>query len=205
MQYIIGIGSNIGDRKLHIKRAIELLIEKLCKVNCVSKTKSQNFDIECLEVIKLTKQYIKSSRIVPLATIIYDGKIIISRIYETQALLPESSPADWDIEFLNVAITFDAILPPKDMLLILKTVEKEIGRKSSAKWAPRVIDLDMIFAGQEVINESHEVSNFLIIPHKEFMNRAFFIVPVADIAPDYVHPLFGITISNILTKQLQSS
>ncbi|WP_339040431.1 2-amino-4-hydroxy-6-hydroxymethyldihydropteridine diphosphokinase [Candidatus Lariskella endosymbiont of Hedychridium roseum] len=171
----------------------------------MSQTKSQNFDIERLEVVKLTEQYIKSSRIVPLATIIYDGKIIISRIYETQALLPELSPADWDVEFLNVAITFDSILSPKDMLLIFKTVEREMGRKSSAKWAPRVIDLDIIFAGQEVINESHEISNFLIIPHKEFMNRTFFIVPVADIAPDYVHPLFGITISNILIKQLQSS
>ncbi len=117
----------------------------------------------------------------------------VSNIYENKALLPEGAPQEWDLPYYNIAISGNTTLAPEDLLYFVKEIEKELGRKPSAIWAPRLIDIDIIFYGQERIE-----SVDLTIPHKDAHTRPFVMIPVAQIAPEFVHPKLGQNVKAIL-------
>ncbi len=101
-----------------------------------------------------------------------------SSVYETPALLPPTAPENWNKPFLNTVIKIQFEQPPIQLLHILKNIEKTLGREKTFKWAPRVIDLDILLFGEEIINTPH-----LKIPHPELTKRNFVLTPLKEVNP----------------------
>ena len=118
----------------------------------------------------------------------------VSSIYETKALVPHGAPQSWDLNFYNAVILIE--LQPKrsplQLLCKLKAIEKSLGRSTNyIKWAPRVIDLDIILAEQALAGEQ------LTIPHPQFMRRDFVLTPLLEILCDKYAKLFSIDIKQL--------
>ena len=113
-------------------------------------------------------------------------KIKISSFYETEPIGPKQR------KFYNIAGKFKTVLEPLELLAVLKAIEKKLGRKKTFRWGPRIIDIDILFYGNQIIE-----IKFLTIPHKEIPNRAFVLVPMREIAPNFIHPKIHKKISTI--------
>jgi 2-amino-4-hydroxy-6-hydroxymethyldihydropteridine diphosphokinase len=103
-----------------------------------------------------------------------------SSIYETEP---------WGIkeqgEFLNCVIKIKTEIPPVELISEMKETEAEIGRVKKTHWGEREIDIDVLFY-DDLIYSDEEIS----IPHMEVQNRRFVLVPMCEIAPEYIHPAF---------------
>lgn len=116
------------------------------------------------------------------------GKIInTSSIYETQAW----GLADQD-DFLNQALSINTNLQPEAILIEIKKLELEIGREATVKWGPRIIDIDLLLYGNEVIERDK-----LKIPHPMVADRNFVLVPLMEICGDEIHPVLRLTIEEL--------
>lgn len=112
----------------------------------------------------------------------------MSPVYETDAWGVEEQP-----DFLNLCVAGETDLSPNSLLLFIKQLESRLGRITSERWGPRLIDIDILFYDLHVVQEPA-----LTIPHKGVVNRATVLVPLADIAPDLQHPLELKCISELL-------
>ncbi|WP_316844585.1 2-amino-4-hydroxy-6-hydroxymethyldihydropteridine diphosphokinase [Pedobacter psychrodurus] len=140
------LGGNLGDREVNLKRAIELLNEKIGEV------------------------------------------LAVSSLYETAAWGKTDQPA-----FLNQAVGLQTNLSAIEVLELALSIEQELGRVRKDKWGERLIDIDLILFGDEVIN----IPDKLQVPHPHMQNRKFVMEPLAEIAPDVIHPLLGETMLSI--------
>jgi len=140
------LGGNLGDREGNLKKAIELLGDKIGKV------------------------------------------IAVSSLYETAAWGKTDQPA-----FLNQAVGLQTNLSAIEVLDLALSIEQELGRVRIDKWGERLIDIDLILFGKEVIN----IPDKLQLPHPHMQNRKFVMEPLAEIAPDVVHPVLGETMLSI--------
>lgn len=104
---------------------------------------------------------------------------------------PSDSPA-----FLNGVAQIETALPAERLLDRLLEIEQELGRVRRAKWEPRAIDLDVILYGSEVINTAR-----LSIPHPLMHERRFVLEPFAEIAPDAIHPVLKLSVSELFKRQ----
>jgi 2-amino-4-hydroxy-6-hydroxymethyldihydropteridine diphosphokinase len=118
-----------------------------------------------------------------------------SNIMETPALMPEGAPAEWNIPYLNQVLRVDTYLSPLDLLSCIKHIETDLGRKPASRWAPREIDIDLL-AYDEVVM----VEDALTLPHPQMDSRRFVLAPLAEIAPQWVHPIYGKTAEQMLAE-----
>lgn len=110
--------------------------------------------------------------------------VTCSPCYHSPALLPENAPESWDAPFLNIAISGHTALTPHALLSALKTIELRVGRAVRPLWAPREIDIDILSYDDLILD-----TPTLQIPHKELANRTFALSPLADLAPNWIHPI----------------
>lgn len=114
--------------------------------------------------------------------------LVQSPIYETPPWGYAEQPA-----FLNMVIQAETELPPLELLKFLKALEVEVGRTPSFRYGPRQIDLDILFY-DDLVLETPELS----LPHPRLHERAFVLVPLADVAPSLCHPLLHQTVTEML-------
>jgi 2-amino-4-hydroxy-6-hydroxymethyldihydropteridine diphosphokinase len=104
-----------------------------------------------------------------------------SAIYETQSWGKIDLP-----DYLNQVIMLQTTLSAQDVLQRILKIEIEMGRKRKEKWGSRIIDIDILFYGSEMINEPN-----LTVPHPELHNRRFTLEPLAMLAADFIHPVLN--------------
>ena len=113
-----------------------------------------------------------------------------SSLYETAAWGKTAQP-----DYLNQALELETALSPEELLKKLLDIEKMMGRFRAEKYGPRNIDIDILMYNDLVINEPR-----LKIPHPQMQNRRFVLVPLQEIAPTIVHPVFLKNIQELLME-----
>ncbi len=98
-------------------------------------------------------------------------------------------------KFINMAVEIGTELDPEGLLRILKKIEEEIGRLPTSRWGPRIIDLDILLY-DDLIMETPD----LVIPHPGMSEREFVLKPLAEIAPEKVHPVLKKSIKSLLME-----
>ena len=132
----------------------------------------------------------------------------VSRFFRTPAFPAGSGP-----DYVNAAVLVDTALAPEALLARLHEIEAEFDRRRSTRWASRTLDLDLIALDQQVVPDAGAVRAWidlalaaqtkrtpdrLLLPHPRLHERAFVLVPAADVWPDWRHPLLGRTIGEML-------
>ena len=112
-----------------------------------------------------------------------------SGIYESKAYGYEDAP-----DFLNMVLAVESTLLPENLLVLAKAIEVAMGRKISARNAPRVIDIDILCTE----NEAPIDTPVLTVPHKAMHKRAFVLAPLNELCPEYIHPIIGKSVEEML-------
>lgn len=149
-EVILGLGSNVGNRREMLRFAV-------------------------LELVK----YLENMR--------------VSHIFESEALLPEGAPPEWNMPYYNMAVAGKTSLAPQELLSTVKQIEQQLGREKFGHWCPRKIDIDIL--GMEDVMIDSEV---LQVPHKELLKRNFVLIGMAEIAPNWLHPIVGKTAKELV-------
>jgi 2-amino-4-hydroxy-6-hydroxymethyldihydropteridine diphosphokinase len=117
--------------------------------------------------------------------------MVASSLYETDPVGVTEQP-----QFLNLVIGGETDLAPRPMLNFVKSIERGIGRRRTFRWGPRIVDIDILILGDDVVNRKD-----LVIPHPELANRAFVLVPLSEIAPDTQIPGLHSTPARLLENR----
>ena len=141
------LGSNIGDRRENIDKALEYISQKL----------------------RVTEK---------------------SSVYDTEPVGNPEQP-----RFLNMICQIKTMLKAADLLVLVKAIEQKLGRMPGRPNSPRPIDIDILFYGDEVIKTPE-----LKIPHPRLVQRAFVLIPLAEIAPALIHPVSKKTVNELLKE-----
>ena len=119
------------------------------------------------------------------------GKILrSSSIYQTSAWGNENQP-----DFLNQVLEVQTLLSAKDLMQVILEIEKEMGRIRTEKNAPRIIDIDILFYGRDIIHQPD-----LVVPHPVLHIRMFVLVPLNQLIPGFIHPVLLKTVRRLLKE-----
>jgi 2-amino-4-hydroxy-6-hydroxymethyldihydropteridine diphosphokinase len=121
--------------------------------------------------------------------ILRTGRLLAaSSLYETAAWGKQDQP-----DYLNQVLLIETALSPTELLEIILTIEKNLGRERKEKYDARLIDIDILFYNDEQIQLPE-----LVIPHPLLHTRRFVLEPLCEIAPHFIHPVFNTTITELL-------
>ena len=116
-----------------------------------------------------------------------------SRLYANPAIGPAQP------DFLNGGVRLTTDQSPESLLAELQQIEQQLGRVRTERWGPRTIDLDLLWAGDVVVNTAN-----LVVPHPALTQRAFAILPLLDVAPEAVDPVTKVAYRDVLRGLDQS-
>ena len=131
-----------------------------------------------------------------------------SRWYSTPAFPAGSGP-----DFVNAAVLVESDKAPQEVLSSLHRIEQALGRTRENRWEPRICDLDMVFCDDLVLPDWETYTRWqnlafaqqktdspaqLILPHPRLQDRAFVLVPLLDVAPEWLHPVTGRSIAQMI-------
>jgi 2-amino-4-hydroxy-6-hydroxymethyldihydropteridine diphosphokinase len=120
--------------------------------------------------------------------------VAVAPVLETRAMLPPEDPTPQP-DYLNTVAELETVLEPRPLLQRLKRLEADMGRVATARWAPRVIDLDLVLYGERVLATAE-----LSMPHPGLASRRFVLEPLLSLAPDLVHPTQGVRLDVLLAR-----
>lgn len=153
------------------------------------------------ETLRRAIKALSAEGLVPLA---------VSRFFATPCY-----PAGTGPDYVNAAVVLrcDAAVDPEAILARLHTIEARFGRERLQRWGMRTLDIDLLAFGDSVLPDretqehwhnlppdaqARQAPDTLILPHPRLQDRAFVLVPLADVAPDWVHPTSGLTVREML-------
>lgn len=113
-----------------------------------------------------------------------------SSLHETEPWGVRDQP-----KFINMVVEAETALEPEELLAALKRIEQDMGRLPSSRWGPRVMDLDILFYDDLIINDAD-----LKIPHELLHERSFVLGPLSEIAPEKIHPVLRKKIKDLLAR-----
>ena len=133
-------------------------------------------------------------RAVTLLSLLPHSKVVgVSLLYETEPVKDHAQPGDgW---FLNGVVQLETDVTPKNLLGVLREIERSLGRDEENRSGPRTIDLDILFYGQRIVNEPD-----LVVPHPRLHQRRFVLMPLSELDPLFMHPSLHRTISQLLAE-----
>ncbi len=111
----------------------------------------------------------------------------VSSFYQTSPVGYTDQP-----DFINAAAKIQTRLEPLELLDFLQEIERSLGKNITVRWGPRSIDLDIVLYDNLIINQER-----LQIPHPRMLERSFVLIPLAEIAPEIIHPVAGKTIAEL--------
>jgi 2-amino-4-hydroxy-6-hydroxymethyldihydropteridine diphosphokinase len=145
----IGLGSNVGDRETHIRKAVAAL-----------------------------------------GSLPRSSVVEVSSVYETEPIGFKDQST-----FLNAVVEIRTALEPMDLFERLKSIERMLGRKQRERWREREIDLDILYFGTRVVQ-----TEWLTIPHAERESRGFVLVPIVEIASDFIDPVSNLSVKTLAAQ-----
>ncbi|MEE3716499.1 2-amino-4-hydroxy-6-hydroxymethyldihydropteridine diphosphokinase [Tumidithrix elongata RA019] len=113
-----------------------------------------------------------------------------SRWYRTKAITMPDSPPQAD--YINGCAILSTDLTPYALLQFLLDTEIQFGRERRERWGARTLDLDLLLYGDRILDTAN-----LVVPHPRMCDRAFVLIPLAEIAPDWIHPINGCAIAKL--------
>ena len=118
--------------------------------------------------------------------------VSVSDLIETEPVGPGDQP-----RYFNAAAELRTTLSPRELLEACLAIEHRLGRdrSTSTRWGPRTIDIDLLLFSDRIINEPG-----LCVPHPHMHERTFVLRPLSQIAPQFVHPVLGLTIESLLRR-----